>query len=488
MADQMRGPAGSMPASLTLAGLFEAAGDPVELILAQTSPKTLAALAASCSSLHAVVARQPESVWQAAARAGYPSSHPARRAADVRAQLQLQHTVAANIARRHYSHLVLHTERGRPSPDLSLQAALNSEGTEVVIRELRTQAVLHSWPLPRIPAVEWSPHFVQWDATGRYLACCGGAGRQRHNTLAIVEVHSGGCNVAFKPCSGLTVSRTQWSPPSDGPTHLLLQLQSGVYSVFGAEGHLLDSIPVPEGSASRSEWAPCASMLLCYSLFPLRLWLWRVGSGQGAQPVLLQDSPDWSDCWSAWGPNSANLLLAGQGGSPDFQLVNTDTRQALKLTSPVPATHYCSSHCWGCDCGVALLCTPESKAVSSTLLLAALGLDNQLVVTHDLGPALEQLGCLPLSMQSGRQTSPDRNHFAVLYDSGALRSGGSVQPSSQARCVAVALVSFASGAVLRLDVPFLHFAIRWSVDGSKLLMSEWNWSTTNNPHVLIDFA
>ena len=292
-ADRLLYATGTMPARLTLAGLFEAAGDPVQLILAQTSPKTLAALAASCRSLHAVIARQPESVWKAAARAAYPPSHPARRAADVRAQLQLLHAVAANIDSGNCSRADLRTKAGCPSSDLKWQAALDKKGAEVVVWELRTQVVHHRWPLPSSSAVEW--HSRLWDTTSQYLACCGRTGPGGLNAVAFLQVRTGACTRVALPADAI-ISKIEWSAPSDRPSTFLVRNGAVSYSVYSAGGFVIDSIPVPDGgSASSHKWSPCSELLACsplgatQSLCPL-LWIWRIGSG-GAASAAAEPTP-----------------------------------------------------------------------------------------------------------------------------------------------------------------------------------------------------
>ena len=485
-ADQMLYPAGSMPASLTLTGLFEAAGDPVELILAQTSPKTLAALAASCSSLHAVVARQPESVWQAAARAGYSASHPARRAADVRQYLQLQHTVAANISSGIHSRVELGAGLGSPCPDLLRHAYLDQDGADLVISELRTGQIVHRWAVPSCAASGCSRHCLHWDASGRYLACCGRAAWQTPDCLAIVEVLTGECRAVSLPRPG-AASYVKWSAPSDRPSTLHVLVGESTYCVFSAEGSLIHSVPVPgsrEEACPFFRWAPGTSLLACIRSGATQasdpvLWLLHMGSGQAAQPALLQSPARWDWLTDAWDPLSPRLLLGGQACSPDFQLISPNMQLAVRHTSPMPATHRCTGLCWGE--AIAILCSPRQHG-TSLLLLVVPGPGNELVLTHDLTPALEQQGCQPLAIYSKMRASPDGRYFTVAYHSHEHVQAGA--KDCDAVRYALIVVSFSGSTLSKLDVPFYPFWIEWSVDGSKLLVSERCWTQ----HLVLDFV
>ena len=476
------------PHQANLADLFEAAGDPAELILAHLALKDLGSLAASCSSLRAIVARQPEAMWQAAACKSCQPSHPARRAADVRACLRLQSRVHANIKRGRYSRTALDTDCGVPAPDLSRSAVLDQEDGEerarVVVRDLHKNEVLQRWPLlPSQPTV-WQRD-LQWDPSSAYLACS-----SRHDdassptTLIVVGVLTGQISTILPSALG-RITDVKWAPLADRPSTLLVcsrRLATRTFSVFTADCSLVDSIPAPCCAAAESAtWAPCGSIMALHpktwhGIEPLKplTWLWRIGSG-AVQPVLMQSQRSWYRQWTLWSPWSDALLLGGQFDQLDFQAINSRTRQALWIDQPMPATHHAHLACWGRD--IALVCRPGRQEPGMNLvLLLTLSPSNQVIVTHDLSLALEQLGCASLSLDIA-QSSPDGEHLLM----GMCPFSGPTWGTSGCK---VLIVSLESGKITAIDVPYGASAAQWSSDGSQLLVPPvWPSRTA----LLIDF-
>ena len=120
----------------TLASLCSSSQDAAELVLQHVTLRDLAALAATCRTLHATVASL-EAVWHAAAARQHVPQHPVLQAACVQTFLRTQHRVSSNIAAGRCSVREVSTAQGVLSPDRQRHATLEHD-------QVRCQAACRS--------------------------------------------------------------------------------------------------------------------------------------------------------------------------------------------------------------------------------------------------------------------------------------------------------------------------------------------------------
>ena len=284
--------------------------------------------------------------------------------------LRLQHAAKSNLALGIYKRRTLQLPPGLPSYKRLTHAALEQTAgrVELHIRELLDGAVLHRWPLPRLPYSE--PAKWSW-GPGRLLALTyapeeqPGVQATQPAGVLLVDIDTGSAKPVMLPAGA---APTADPPPLQEPPlvsawsatgYLLLQRDGvdGVVLAIGVDGELLASItlPCPNGiglglpsfmvvmesvgpivALHEYEgevvwlWAVCCGEPICCQLpqTPERCSVRSVDWALDSQKFLVVE--DWSNSCSVWS-RAGQLLehLIDAGWASPLQAVGSCGRLAL---------------------------------------------------------------------------------------------------------------------------------------------------------------
>ena len=479
-----------------------------EGVLLWLSLRDLAALAASSSTLHALIGQQPEAVWRTVAEqdagictachtalclgmcrcsptgaAEYVPGDPMRKAPCILDALRRHHAARCNMAKglcqRQEGQLPESYLPGTCSFECLQHAAMerNGESWEVHIIDLLTGAVLHRWAFPEHAGVT-SP--AQWQWCGPTIAVpCADTG---DSSLLMLDVPSGvWTSVARQAGDAVALPQrlsTQISGWSCRQGSGLLIAQSngsrGVVQLCSPQG-LVRTESVPGCSRGRGFgasaflkvlWAPDAQAALLVESAHSSFWLWEVHGGEPEQFELEIAAEK-----AVWAPDSCSLLFVDMEDSSSLLLWSRQGKQCLYLTAATASESW--DLLWG-NHGRIVLQGPyegedewgfEDKSQSCWRCYTLEG--GQLVAGHLCETTLGQWESYcegPLAL------APDGSAFATAtrFHQDRLEERCNVPDD---RHSGVAVVDMGGWVRHQIETSFPPGMLEWAADGSALLIS-----------------
>ena len=354
----------------------------------------------------------------------------------------------------------------------------------MVIRDLRSAAILVRWPLPG--AVRCQPYDKRWGLGPLALVQNSTeAGRTGEPGVLLVDASTGETrrveldNLARH--TGCEAGLSEWSSRAQILVECSFAEADGCsVSLVNATGHTLRSARFPEARASEHEcwalWAPDstrAALLLSSSV-----WVWTPDNADA--PVRCWQAPVDADTWVvfAWGVDSSWLVIV-QGEDPVLHFWTL--QQGLQVVK-IEVNDAVVDCVWSVFSGhgghIALLCdvslnlSDDTTNVSGALVIFQY-IDRQLLCVYaGIYPSRTVSYHCP---DTGAPVSPNGRFIALP----AVRLGSSSQHS-------IDIIEMTTGhLLLRTAVTgFSPCQVTWAADGASLLVSEGQ----DCCRLLLDFA
>ena len=329
---------------------------------------------------------------------------------------------------------------------------------QLVVSDLRSGGVTHSWPLPAVDII--CPSDI-WRWSGKLLLLPFVTASHTDNELEedvgllLVATGTGLCTsvlLATVPCSAgeqLSAYVSAWSCAGLVLVSLAGPNGVGTVSVVNAQGQIVGSTPAPQSRCliERSCWSPDSRSAVLFD--GADIWIWDLQSNSMQHSRLLDG---FNAGRTTWARDSQKLLIEADGGSSMLVWASQQDQQLLQLQGASCAG-------WGRHHTLALLqdCTADAAEHMGDHLVLLL---RQLVLGRIL---------LPLEMAETCMYHVDAAATAALSPDGALLC----LPALSDAAFTVHVLDIEKGLLLgRFPVPFAPVSITWSSDDACLLLCD----------------
>ena len=419
---------------------------------------------------------------------------PLYRASSVPDALRLRHRVQGHLAQgicRRQRHSM--PSEGLASAERCQHVALDDKWTDsfstrnLVLRDLRTRAEIHSWPLPRLDYVDDRPVTWRWDG---HLLSLNIGNRGQGQGLLLVNTDTGTCTMVHAETELWLVSMSHWSCTG----RLLVQYSAEIgggdavtFSTITAQGRVHSIVaPTAKCSIQTNAWIPAGHATDCWApdghaavlIGDTNIWLWEDGSSQ-----LIDGQLAGAECLYCviWAWDSRRLLIEA-GDRRVIIWASPGDQHLVRMASA-----YCVG--WGRQDRAVLLRVGRAGAAAEALSDESSSDES----SEDI-PEADQLHALVLCevARNGALRCLDLGSRAPLYKkcpTVSVSPDGVIccltNPGARGQTCGLDMLDLVKQKLLRrFHVPFLPVSMEWSADSARLaVMCE-----KKRTCVLLDFA